>query len=581
MFEARIYRTGLVLLALAMVVAAFSLGDRVRPLTATLAPDAFDGSAAFGLLTSLSAEHPRRRPGSAGDEAVAGVAAGAFRRAGFAVSDRRFSAQTIDGARTLITVTGQRPGDSDRRIVILAHRDAAAPGSAAELSGTAALLELAHVFSGRITHSTLTLVSTSGGSGGDAGALDLAAHLTGPVDGVLVLGDLAGTRRRSPEVVPFSDALGLAAPRLVRTVSDAVATETGREPGTLGLAVTLSRLAVPLAIGEQGVLDAAGRPAVALSRTGDMPPPPNDPVSEATLQAYGRAALRAVNALDTGPSLTGAPSSDVGVARRILPAWAVRLLVGMLILPVVLVAVDAGARARRRRHALGSGVLWTLTLGLPFLTAGLLVALLGHLGALGPAPPAPAAIGALPAQAISLGVAGLALALGALLWPVLIRRLGLHAVGGAPATPVAVLCVLSTLAVVVWVRNPLAAALLAPALHLWLWTSVPEVRARRTLALALWGAGGLPLMALVLSYALQLSLGPLGVPWLGVEAVAGGHLGLIALLAWSLALGGAVAMMVSIVRRPAQTPVPSRALPAAGRQAGPGSLGVTPSALRR
>ena len=60
--------------------------------------------------------------------------------------------------------------------MILAHRDASARGAEAELSGTAALLELARVFAARETQRTIVLVSTSGGSGGDAGAADFVAQ---------------------------------------------------------------------------------------------------------------------------------------------------------------------------------------------------------------------------------------------------------------------------------------------------------------------------------------------------------------------------------------------------------------------
>ena len=52
---------------------------------------------------------------------------------------------------------------------MLAHRDAAAPGRA-ELSGTAALLELARLFRQRDLRKTLVLVSTSGATTGFAGA---------------------------------------------------------------------------------------------------------------------------------------------------------------------------------------------------------------------------------------------------------------------------------------------------------------------------------------------------------------------------------------------------------------------------
>ena len=104
----------------------------------------------------------------------------------------------------------QRPARPARTpIVILAHRDAAARGSEAELSGTAALIELARVFAARETQRTIILVSTSGGSGGDAGAAGLRrAASNGPLDAAIVLGDVAGARERKPFVVPYSDGFG-------------------------------------------------------------------------------------------------------------------------------------------------------------------------------------------------------------------------------------------------------------------------------------------------------------------------------------------------------------------------------------
>src|SRR5919199_3465096 len=107
-----------------------------------------------------------------------------LRRDRFRVRIRHLRGETVDGTRDLQTVIAERPGRSSRRIVVLAHRDAAHEGAAAELSGTAALLELGRVFRERITNRTLTLVSTSGGSGGAAGAADFAEHAGGPVDAV-------------------------------------------------------------------------------------------------------------------------------------------------------------------------------------------------------------------------------------------------------------------------------------------------------------------------------------------------------------------------------------------------------------
>ena len=67
-------------------------------------------------------------------------------------------------------MVGIRPGLSSRRIVVLAHRDARGAPGLAELSGTAALLELARVFKARELRKTLVLVSTSGATTGFAGA---------------------------------------------------------------------------------------------------------------------------------------------------------------------------------------------------------------------------------------------------------------------------------------------------------------------------------------------------------------------------------------------------------------------------
>ena len=84
-------------------------------------------------------------------------------------------------------------------------------------------IELADLLAGRLTNRTITLVSTSGGSGGDAGAIDFAAHSGGPVDAVIVLGDLAGLNVRTPLVIPWSDGVGSAPDPLVRTVASALA----------------------------------------------------------------------------------------------------------------------------------------------------------------------------------------------------------------------------------------------------------------------------------------------------------------------------------------------------------------------
>src|SRR5207247_248252 len=135
------------------------------------------------------------------------------------------------GDRTLKTVMARQIGAPGPQIVVLAHRDAAGRGAKAELSGTAAMLEIARAVADGRARRTVTFVSTSGGSGGDAGAADAVHRLKGPVDAVLVGGDLASIHPRRPPLVPWSDARGVTPLQLQRTIPSAVRTEAGANPG--------------------------------------------------------------------------------------------------------------------------------------------------------------------------------------------------------------------------------------------------------------------------------------------------------------------------------------------------------------
>jgi hypothetical protein len=602
MLNARLYRAAFVPFLFALAIAAFSLSARPRPLTSTLAPDAFDGARAFAELNSLAGEFPSRRPGSPGDERLAtrishtleglgGTAGG-----GFTVRTRRFAAQTIDGERTLTTVIAQRPGATSAiPIVVLAHRDAAGAGGArAELSGTAALLELARVFAARETQRTIVLASTSGGSGGDAGAADFIAHTHGPFDAAIVLGDLAGAHARKPFLVPFSDGLGSAPLQLQRTAAAAITQETGSDPGAPSTVGQLAHLAFHFTVGEQGPLDEGGLPAVLVQVSGEPGPCLRDSVSKERLEGFGRAVLGAVDALDTAPDLSRAMQTGVLVQHKTIPAWAVRLLVAALLLPPFILAADGLARVRRRRspasRSVGRWTLWTLACALPFFASAVVARLLGALGIIGAAPSAPVPPDALPfdgAAARAVLAVGLVFALGWLAWPTLVRRLGLAVRPDAEAAGLAMLLVLLAVCLTVWAVNPFTALLLLPALHLWLLIVSPELRPRPLAAIALVAIALLPLVLLVAFYAHELGLGPGEVAWTAVLLFAGGHIGVPGAILWSLALGCAAA-----TARLALTP----GAPPLGRgtgdrrentirgplsYAGPGSLGGTESALRR
>jgi len=272
---------------------------------------------------------------------------------------------------------------------------------------------------------------------------------------------------------------------------------------------------------------------------------------------------------------------------KTLPGWAVALLTATLLLAAAATAIDALARARRRGFAIGRSVLWVLSFGLPFLACALLAYVLGGLGivdatsVLAPA----AAIPFDAAAATAVAAVLLTFALAWLLWGRLIRRLGAASdpdVGG-----LAVVLVLVPIGLLAWVSDPYTALLIVPAVHLLLPLSSSELRPGRLGSLTLVTLGLLPLAALCAFYADQLGVGLPAASWAALLVVAGGHVGVLAALLWSAALGAVVAALrIAVIgwQRPAgvEPPqLPEITIRGPLSYAGPGSLGGTESALRR
>ncbi len=593
MVDPRIYRAALLPVLFALVLLAFSVENRPRPLTTPIAPDAFSGDRAFNRAyqkdTGLADRFPDRRPGSQGDEGLADSISTELRSSGFRVRNDVRDGDTIDGTRRLRTVVAERTGTTDERIVVVAHRDAAGPRADAELSGSAALLELARVFGApRQTRRTLTLVSTSGATGGAAGATALADVLRGqPVGAVLVLGDLASRNVRAPLVTPWSDALGASPLRLRATVQEAVRTETGSGSGPPRALSQFARFAFPATYGEQGVLLEAGLPAVLLSIGGDSPPPAGAPISRVRLAAFGRAALRTVTALDSAPQ--GRPlnpqatSRDLLTSRKVIPGWAVRLFTGTLLLAVAITATDALAALLRRREPLLAWVGWTLAAALPFVLVALFVPGLGASG-LVTAPGAPVAPSALAVQLPALLAAALVFALGWIwLRPLALRVLRATGDPADPGAGVIVVLIALVIAGLVWLTNPYAAAAVAPALHVWLFALAPEFRLRRGLGLLVVALGVLPLVLLLRGLSQSLQIGVVESLWAGLLAAAGGHISPLSLLLWSLLAGcGAAALLIAARgREDADEGEIQITVRGPASYAGPGSLGGTESALKQ
>ncbi|MGN6871774.1 MAG: M28 family peptidase [Solirubrobacteraceae bacterium] len=612
MLDPRIYRTGLMVVVVTVIVVAFSLGNQASPLSTTLVPDAFDGDAAYATMQSLARQYPDRPPGSDADAKIADFVAGSLSHAGFLVQRSTFQAQTVDGPRTLENVVGTLAGTTPGTIVVVAHRDAVRPsatGSPAEESGTAVLLQLASVLSQQTQQRSIVLASTSGHVGA-AGAAQLARTLPGPVDAVIVLGDMAGLEVGSPTVVPWSDSQ-LVAPAVLRnTLAAAVSQQVGVKAADESLGGQFLHLAFPLASTEQSPFVAGGQPAVLVSASGARLPSPDSPVSPARINGFGRAILESVSALEAAPTVPQ-PASYLRWSGKLIPVWAVRLLVLALIVPVLVATIDGLARARRRGYRVGRWTLWVLSACLPFVLAVLAIVGLRAVGAIDAAPPSPVGGDAL---ALSGGAVAILAGLACLIAGGLVIRwrVGRHlwAADPAPVEPpanghartrsrravvaddaaspgaaAALLLVLCAVTLVIWVANPFAAALLVPALHLWMWIIAPERRPATPWAVLLFVAGLVPGVLAAVYYAAALGLGVAPAAWNAVLMLAGGSVSVVRAIEWSVVLGCVISlatMILRISREPRQDPAD---LPITVRgplsYAGPGSLGGTKSALRR
>jgi Peptidase family M28 len=595
--DLRVYRAAFLPALIAVFIAAFSLADRPAPVASPLAADAFSAERAYGgrtplknSLLELARSYPDRAPGSADDAALADRVADTLAvrdrtgRPAFRVSRLR------DGG--IETVVGVRPGLSSRRIVVVSHRDALSRPGLADLSGTAVMLELARLFRARELRKTLVLVSTSGATQGFTGARAWAERESGaPVDGVLVLGDLAGARPARPWVVPWSLGPDAAPLGLQRTVEAAVRGQAGPPGGSRALSQWIRR-ALPFTVSEQGVVADASLPAVLLGVTGERGPAAGEAVRRSVMARFGRSLLRAVSALDAaGSTAEGAGAFADGpkgivTLRNVLPDWAVRLLVGTLLLPALLTALDGFFRVRRRRLAVRPWLAWLGATGLPVVLAWLWMRALGLTGALDP-PDAP--VLPLPpferAGWLTLGSILVVLGLG---WfgvrALVLARAGERGSPVAGSLAAAAGALLCTLAALVWLVNPYAAALLLPAAHLWLFAAAPGTRLRGWAGAAVVAAGLAPFAVVALYYSLALALNPLELGWMALLSAASGQLSLaVAIVAAALlaCLAGLLTVMRTRRRMEAHSEPEPLVTRGPATYAGPGSLGGTESALRR
>lgn len=591
MLDPRIYRTGLVAVALAVLVLAFSFEDQPGPLRASLAPEAFNGANVSATMTQLSRDYPYRRPGSSSDYDIASQVAASLSKYGFAPTTSTFSARTADGTRTLENVVGVRPGVQSGSVVVVASRDARGSPAVASLSGTATMIELARDLEGETLPRTVVLASTSG-SQGQAGAIRLAQTLAGPVDAVIVLGDLASAQIRQPVIVPWSTTPVVAPPALRNTVAGQLYQQAAIGSGGTSIFGQFAHLAFPLTISSQGPFGAQGIPAVELSMSGERGPAPDAPVAGPDqLAVVGQTVLSTISALESGPNIP-APSAYVLFDKDVVPGWAIAVFVLSLVVPVLLTTIDGLARARRRGYHVWRWLLVVLAAAAPFALVVALILGASLVGLLPIAPPGPVGPGVVPLHAagVAVLVVGALIVIGSLL---VLCPAAIHFAGGrerkrdpesAPAgAMIAVLLVMCLITIAIWLTNPFAAALLVPALHLWLVAMLSDVRVPTPARVALLLAGLAPVALVITYYASTLGFGPLQGAWAATLLIAGHVVRPLVALEWSVFLGCAVtagAVVVALARlpRPEQVPVTVRG---PVTYAGPGSLGGTKSALRR
>jgi hypothetical protein len=541
--NARLYRASLLVLALPLLILAFSV-TRPGVLPAPLLPPNFDGSVTRQLATDFSTHFPDRMPGAPGS-----LRAGQWFRDQLAPYGLPVSSDTwVDhvpglGRVRLRNLWAVARGQSSDAIVVMAHRDdiGTGPGANDDASGTAALVELARGYAQAGTPATervrsahtVVFLSTDGGSFGGLGALRFAEQARFHVVATINLAAIGGPG--APRIVITGDSPRSPPATLVETAAKRLLEQTGTRARRAGVVEQLIDLGFPFTLYEQGPFVARGIPAVTLTTSGERPPAAftdrAPALDTARLTAMGRATQELIGSLDQGLELAQATTSFVWAGDRIVRGWAIELLLFALLVPYFVAVVDLFAHCRRRGipllpalRSLRSRVAFWIFVGGAFGVFGLLGAW-PH-GAPRPPNPAVASTGDWPVLALLL--LGFVVVAG---WAVTRQRLvPRRAVGSEEqlAGATAGLLALGVVALLVLATNPFALIFFLPALHAWLW--LPQVQSERFPARALLFSLGLagPL-ALVLSPALRFGLG-FDAPWYLLELVSVGYVRTVAVV---------------------------------------------------
>jgi Peptidase family M28 len=577
----RLYRGTWLLVGMPLLIAAFSVRKAAPlPEPQPALPPSFDRNGALTLATELSGTYPDRVPGTAGAAGAVRWVSSQLAPYGLKAVDDQFRAHVPGhGRQTLVNQLVTIPGRLPSEVVVMAHRDdeGSGPGANDNASGIATLIQLARSYGTPVAAAgtralsplhTLVFVATDGGAFGALGARRFAQTHRGHVLAVIDLAALAG--RGPPRLVLTGSQPRLAAPGLVETAAQRVLEQSSSRPRRPAPLAQLIDLAFPFTLYEQGPLLARGLPAITLTSGGERPPAAFSDqaarLDRTRLGQLGGAAQQLLRWVDSGAELAPGTASYVYFGPRILPGWAIELVLISALAPFLLVAIDLFARCRRRHIPLAPAFrsyrsragfwLWTAGIFELFAIAGVWPA--APTVALPPdVPPA--------TEWPALGLVGFAV-LSGLGWVVARERLlPRRAVSSSEeiAGMAAALLALGVAALLVVATNPFALVFLLPSLHAWLWLLHARHRPIWDRA-ALLAAGLLGPLLLLGSLAWRYGLG-LDTPWYLAELTATGYVQLPAVViaaGWLAAAGQVTAISVgryapypSAAERPPRGPV--------------------------
>lgn len=348
MINTRLWRIAFISVPLAVAIAMFALESPPAGLKPPVPPDGFDTSLTAEIAKEMAASAPEPTAGSESDRILGELVQARFSGLdGVEVAEQRFSG----GGKDLRNVIAVLPGNSERQVALIAGRDVAAgSGASTSIAATAALVELATVFSGSTHQKTLVFVSTDGASIGALGAKRFADDYSDAdkLDAIVALSDPAAQEFQRPLVVPWGTTPQNTSVQLQRTASDLVTRETAVASGNEGPISEFGRLVFPSGFGEQAPLVGDGLDSVRITSAGERPSASSEPLDEETLSGIGRGTLSVLLALDAQTlPLEHGPSTYLGVAGNLLPGWTLALFALALLLPVAAVATASLSAAAR------------------------------------------------------------------------------------------------------------------------------------------------------------------------------------------------------------------------------------------